>query len=86
MKSFTIRGVDEEIRSRLEQQAQQSGDSINTTMLKLLRKALQLDREKPYPEHHDLDSLAGTWSPEEREQFDRFQKSFEQIDDELWSS
>ena len=62
MKAITIRGIDEEIDSRLRKKAEENGDSINTTILKLLRKALQLDKENPYPEYHDLDNLAGTWS------------------------
>jgi len=85
VSSITVRGIDEQIQSRLRRKAEESGDSINTTILKLLRKALQLDKEKLYPEYDDLDSLAGTWSPEERRQFDSFQKSFDRIDGDLWA-
>jgi plasmid stability protein len=85
MKAITIRGIDEEIDSRLRKKAQESGDSINTTILKLLRKALQLDKDKPYPEYHDLDSLAGTWSEEDRSEFEKSQEGFNQIDRDLWT-
>ena len=85
MKAITIRGIDEETDSRLRKKAEESGDSINTTILKLLRKSLQLDKDKPYPEYHDLDSLAGTWSEEERAEFEKTQEGFSQIDKDLWA-
>ena len=85
MKAITIRGIDEETDSRLRKKAEESGDSINTTILKLLRKALQLDKDKPYPEYHDLDSLAGTWSMEDRLEFEKSQEGFRQIDKDLWT-
>jgi len=84
MKAITIRRIDEEIDRTLRKKAAESGDSINTTILKLLRKALQLDRDKPYPEHHDMDSLAGTWSKEDRVEFEKSQEGFNQIDGDLW--
>ncbi len=85
MKAITIRGIDAEIDSLLRKKAEESGDSINTTILKLLRKALQLDKDRPYPEYHDLDNLAGTWSAEERAEFDKFQEGFSEIDRDLWT-
>ena len=85
MKAITIRGIDEEIESRLRKKAKESGDSINTTLLKLLRKALHLDKEKPYPEYHDLDSLAGTWTTEDKEEFNKSQEGFTRIDRDLWA-
>jgi len=84
MKAITIRGIDEETDGTLRKKAAESGDSINTTILKLLRKALQLDRDKPYPEYHDMDSLAGTWSKEDRVEFEKSQEGFSQIDGDLW--
>ena len=85
MKAITIRGIDGEMESALKRKAQDSGDSINTTLLKLLRKALHLDKQKPYPEYHDLDSLAGTWNKEDEEKFNTSQEGFTRIDGELWS-
>ena len=62
MKAITIRGIDQELERELRKAAKENGDSLNTTMLKLLKKAVHLDKPKLYPEYHDLDSLAGTWS------------------------
>ena len=38
----------------------------------------------PEPEYHDLDDLAGTWSKEDEEEFDRVQTGLAEIDEELW--
>ena len=35
-------------------------------------------------EHHDLDHLAGTWSPEEAREFEAALTEQRQIDPELW--
>jgi hypothetical protein len=85
MKGITIRGIDEEIEKALRKEAEESGDSINTTILKLLRKALRLDKRKVYPEHHDLDNLAGTWSAEDLREFNQSQEGFRRIDKDLWT-
>ena len=84
MKAITIRGIDEELGKSLRKTARENGDSINSTLLKLLRKSLSLDKPKMYPEYRDLDELAGTWSKNDEEEFNRIQKGFEQIDKELW--
>jgi plasmid stability protein len=85
VKTITIRGIDEDLKDRLRETARESGDSLNTTILKLLRSGLNLDRKPPYPEYHDLDGLAGTWTAKDREEFDRFQEGFNRIDEEMWS-
>ena len=85
MKAITIRGIDPAIDSRLRKKAEESGDSVNTTILKLLRKALQINREKPFPEYHDLDYLAGTWDEKERAEFEKLQYGFTKTDNDLWT-
>ena len=85
MKAITIRGIDPAIDSGLRKRAEESGDSVNTTILKLLRKALQINREKPFPEYHDLDDLAGTWDEKERAEFEKLQNGFTKIDKDLWT-
>ena len=85
MKSITVRGIDDEMGRRLRRKADETGDSINATILKLLRKTLDLSTEVPFPEHHDMDDLAGTWTAEERAEFEEFQKGFGRIDEDLWT-
>lgn len=84
MKTMTIRGMDQEMVRRLRNAAEESGTSVNAAVLKLLRRALHIEKEVPFPEHHDLDSLAGTWSEEDRKKFDEFQKGFGKVDEDLW--
>jgi hypothetical protein len=84
MKAITIRGVDEELERELKKLAKENGDSVNTTLIKLLRKAFFLDKPKFQRQYFDLDRLAGTWTEEEAVDFAKVQKGFEQIDKELW--
>jgi hypothetical protein len=84
MKAITIRGIDRELERELKKKAVENGDSINTTLLKLLREALLLIKPKYYREFHDLDNLAGTWTEEDEKEFNLIQEGFEQIDKELW--
>jgi len=85
LKTVTIRGIDDELKDRLRLAARESGESLNATLLKLLRRGLKLDKKPPFPEYHDLDELAGTWTAEDREQFDGFQEGFGRIDGEMWA-
>ena len=84
MKAITIRGIDPELESNLRRVACENADSLNTSILKLLRTALGLDRTKPFPVYHDLDDLAGSWSADDEKEFDLVQEGFEQVDKELW--
>ena len=60
MKSVTLRGIDGELERALKRLAAQSSSSVNATILRLLRKAVGLEKEKFHAVHHDLDALAGT--------------------------
>jgi hypothetical protein len=84
MKAITVRGIDQRLERELKKQADENGDSVNTTLLKLLRKALLIDKPDFHPEYHDLDILAGTWNEEDEKEFNESQEGFERIDRELW--
>ena len=84
MKAITVRGIDDEVDRRLRKRAKESGDSINTTILKLLRQSLGLNGGSAYTIHHDLDDLAGTWSRDDLEEFNKTQEGFSTIDAEMW--
>ena len=84
MKAITIRGIDEELEKKLRTAARDNGDSINSTLLKLIRRGLGLDKRQPYQVFHDLDKLAGTWSERDEDEFKAVQAGFSTIDQGLW--
>ena len=79
---LTVRKVPRDVQRALKDVQRNSGDSLNQTVITLLRKALGLGVEV-----HDngLGSLAGTWGQAELRAFERSTKAFEAIDDELWT-
>jgi plasmid stability protein len=82
MKALTIRRVDSDLARSLEQERRRRGTSLNETVLALLRQALGLGEE---PRSNGLRALAGTWSAQDLEEFERAMEPFEQVDPELWS-
>ncbi len=77
----TIRGIPEDLERALRERARRSGESLNRTMVRLLREAVGLN---PSRKKRDLSALAGTWSQEEADEFDRQLRRSDQIDAEPW--
>ena len=84
MKTLTLRGVDEELARGLEGMARQRHDSINAVILRVPRDRLGLSKPRFNEIHHDLDDLAGTWTPEEAREFDAVVHDFSRVDEEMW--
>ena len=84
MKTLTLRGIDDELSSRLERIAQQGQESMNGVILHLLRDKIGLSKPRFKEEYNDLDDLAGTWTQEEAREFDAVTSEFSRIDGELW--
>ncbi len=84
MKNISLRGIDEKLERAIKRQARKNHESMNTTILRALHRAFGLERELTYPEHNDLDELAGTWSAGDEEEFSRTQADFKKIDEEMW--
>ena len=82
-KAINLRGVDDEMMSKLRERADQNNTSINTAILQTLRDGLGITDTKPRL-YHDLDHLAGTWSDTEAAEFDKACADFEKIDKEMW--
>jgi hypothetical protein len=86
-KQLTVRGLDARLERTLRAEAKRRGLSVNRTVLGLLNESTGL-AEPPArnltPPFEDLDHLAGTWSVEDTEAFDRQLSSSRQIDEELW--
>jgi hypothetical protein len=84
MTTMTVRGIDEPLAHSLKELARVQGVSLNTLALRLIREATGIDKRKRTIVHHDLDSLAGTWSEEDEDAFQAATRSLETIDEEMW--
>ena len=84
MHTMTVRGVDEALNKAIKTRARQEMLSASQWVLKMLREATGLSKPPLFKTHHDLDSLAGTWSAKEAEEFTKQARRFERIDTELW--
>jgi hypothetical protein len=85
VKTITLRKLPPALERRVEQKAQELGLSLNKTVLRLLEEHLMpASRPLGGKEHHDLDHLAGRWSREEAEEFDRSLADQRRIDPEIW--
>jgi plasmid stability protein len=84
MATLTLRGYDADLEKALKETSARRGISVNHLILDTLRDALLGNGKKPR-RYDDLDSLAGTWSVAEAEEFDAAVEDFEKIDGELWN-
>lgn len=82
MKALTVRNVDARLASALARETRRRGTSLNQTVLDVLRRGLGLDTTGPRT--NGLEKLAGKWTNEEFEEFERNVAIFEHIDPELW--
>ncbi|MFH1633284.1 MAG: toxin-antitoxin system HicB family antitoxin [Chloroflexota bacterium] len=86
MKQLTVRGVDENLHAALKREARQSRMSVNRYVTKVLAEAMGLGTNQLLPQkYHDLDHLAGTWTPEQAGEFTRFLDEQRQMDQALWA-
>jgi hypothetical protein len=83
MKQMTVRDIDDSLRQALEEEARSRNLSLNQCVLHLLRIVTGL-RAGKRRRFHDLDSLSGTWSQAELEEFTAAISAQRQIDQELW--
>ncbi|MFP4428588.1 MAG: hypothetical protein ACLFPB_04645 [Desulfovermiculus sp.] len=78
--ALTIRGLDSEIEKEIRNIARKSQKSINQVIKEMIQKEL---RKRQYPAS-SLKQLAGSWSREEADEFEKNISSCEQIDEEMW--
>jgi len=83
MKYLTVRHVDPELAAALERERKRSGNSLNATVLSLLRRALGVGTGSRYS--NGLARQAGGWTEEEFREFERSTQGFEKIDEEAWT-
>ena len=83
MANVSLRGLDNHMKNLLKAEAAKNGISVNGLILRYINKGIGLDpvsRSK----HSDLDSLAGTWSDSENDEFMAAIRDFERIDEDMW--
>jgi len=85
MNTISLRGIDDELKKRLQEEAGKKQSSVNSLIVSLLRESMGLSKKRSrYIRHHDLDALAGTWSEEEAKEFLASIEAFETIEEHLW--
>jgi hypothetical protein len=84
-QSITITGIDEAIVNWISQEAARRGIGFQEMVLQLIYTGVGIERETPpIPIYHDLDSLAGTWSDQEANEFLEAISEFNRVDEKLW--
>lgn len=84
MTTMSIRGVDEQVLTRLKDEAAKQGSSLNSLVLRLLQGADQAPANRTLQKFDDLDALAGTWSADDAASFTRHTAAFAEVDAALW--
>lgn len=84
MAGMSIRGLNDQTLARLKSQAEQEGSSLNTLVLRLLQGTRADKQPGALQKFDDLDALAGTWSKQEVQAFERNTAAFSEVDVALW--
>lgn len=84
MATMSIRGLDDKALTRLKNQAEQEGSSLNSLVLRLLQDSGAPLQMNALTKFDDLNTLAGTWSEKEALAFERNTAAFAEVDAALW--
>jgi len=83
--SIVVRNLDDKVAFCLKSLAKKEGVSMNSLVLKIINRALGLEKGLcKTPIHNDLDYLAGTWNKNDLKEFNKNTAFFETIDQEIW--
>jgi plasmid stability protein len=84
-QTLTISQLDPITSEWLRQEAARTGTSVEAVARRLIYRGVESERQKIQQQrYHDLDSLFGTWSDEEADEFLQAVEDFNQIDPALW--
>ena len=85
MKAITLRNIPSELAKILEREAAKTARSLNKTVINLLEKATGTSGNgQRRTRFHDLDDLAGSWTPKQAREFEGHLEELRQIDSDLW--
>lgn len=77
-RQLTIRGVPDETADRLKRLSQERQQSMNATVLEILRRAVGSEERRRHLERYV------TWSPGDRAEFEQALEAQRTIDAEFW--
>ncbi len=83
MNAITLRDIPPKVQAAIRQRADAEGLSLDRAVLRLLEETTGRPSSSRAL-HHDIDHLAGTWSAEEADVFDRALAEQRGIDREIW--
>ena len=83
--TITLRNISPGLSRILKRKAEAKGTSLSKVVLQLLEEGAGIQgSKKRKTRYHDLDSLAGAWTREEAESFNKALKKQRKIDPEIW--
>ncbi|MCY4626219.1 MAG: hypothetical protein OXE58_01460 [Acidobacteria bacterium] len=77
-RQLTIRNVDEDLSERLRAISAAAGESLNATVLRILRDAVGVDARRERLRRY------ATWTDEEFEEFNAALRAQRVIDEKMW--
>ena len=83
MRTMTLRNIPDELAKELDRERARRGASLNQLAIDLMKEALGLGEAGR--RSNGLSDLAGSWTLEDLEEFERATAPFEQVEEELWS-
>jgi len=84
MKSISIHGIDDPVYRLLKARARSEGRSLNQTVKEILEQSLGVSSASSEPHRRDFEDLCGTWTVQEKNDFDKATEDFEKIDPSEW--
>jgi hypothetical protein len=84
MKIITLRNIPSELQHVIEARARKTG-SLNKTIIAMLEEAAGIHpAPKRRRQYRDLSHLAGRWTREEADAFDKALREIRTVDPEFW--
>lgn len=83
--AIVIQDIDDATAEWIREEVVRRGIKEDLLVLQLLRDGIRIANERSLiQQHHDLDSLAGTWSEEQAAEFASAESDFERVHEKLW--
>ena len=83
--TITLKDLDKATAAWLREEAAKQSKSVEAVVLQLVRAGIVAEQNTSRLQvHDDLDALAGTWSPEEADDFLKATEDFNRVDENLW--